>query len=440
MKRPVTSPAQIIDLLETIAVTLRQKSDTDYGFLREFMQTKLEADFFSRTWPFLVELSLQLPILFPDSTLSILSDKTPILRMSRKQTACLVVHQFLCTLAAPTWQDGYQDFHIWYGSEQPHAGAVDAYLTALFTYFGRLSGPADTSPLNCDLEDWSITFTLRTNSEASNHASKHLVSFQVQFLQEASTAPSLLGLPNGAAVISANKFIGFGRTGTQEEVQVGASPESCPAVLVTPPLRDGDVMVVTGAEAMVSIEGYGRTARCGEVLPSPSLEDLESYREQWSQRTMLFMDALELDLEGREQGLPDLQPGNVGRELRKAYTAFRSSQDRPHGKPFDIVYTGFWGCRTFGGNSSVKTMIQWCAASKAGCGEMRFICWGEEQEKFGGKMARFVEEVEAKKIETAQLERVLVELRMDDVGPGDDALDVVLARLERMRLDSTDHV
>ncbi|EGP89117.1 unnamed protein product [Zymoseptoria tritici ST99CH_1A5] len=430
LKQPTTTPTQVIDLLETIAVTLRQKSSTDYGFLRDFMRTKLAPDFFSRTWPSVVDLSLQLPVLFPICTLPILSAGQASLQLTRRQAACLVTHQFLCTLAAPTWQDGYQDFHIWYSAEQPHARAVDAYLTALFKYFDRLGGPAETTPLSCSAEVWPITYTLTDNDEPANHAAEYLIPFETQHLDAASTAPFLLGLPDGASVISANKFIGFGRTGTQDEVHVGCSPEACPAVLVTPPLGDGDVMVVVGAEAMITIEGYGRTAQCGEVLPPPLSENAHDHRELWSKRTMLFMDALELDLEGRDEGLPDLQPGKVERELRKAYTAFRSSQNTSSGQRFNVVNTGFWGCRTFGGNPSVKTMIQWCAASKAGCGSMEFICSGEEQEAFGKRMMLFVDAVRMLRVKTTVLESVLLELLTQDVSPGEDALDVVLVRLK----------
>lgn len=42
----------------------------------------------------------------------------------------------------------------------------------------------------------------------------------------------LLGLPNGAAVISANKDVGFGRITSQEEMMVGCSPELCVVILL----------------------------------------------------------------------------------------------------------------------------------------------------------------------------------------------------------------
>lgn len=43
---------------------------------------------------------------------------------------------------------------------------------------------------------------------------------------------------------------------------------------------------------------------------------------KWRRRTVLFMDALELDSHDTSELTPDLLPGNVDCELRKAYTVF----------------------------------------------------------------------------------------------------------------------
>lgn len=38
-------------------------------------------------------------------------------------------------------------------------------------------------------------------------------------------------------------------------------------MLVTPPFKDGQAPIVTGAEAMNAISGYGRDENCSEILP-----------------------------------------------------------------------------------------------------------------------------------------------------------------------------
>ncbi|KFY01501.1 hypothetical protein O988_02699 [Pseudogymnoascus sp. VKM F-3808] len=409
MVEQVNSPQGVIDILEYIAISLRQKTETDYCSLRDFMM-KLKGDFYTRTWPALVKLALEMPALFPKHYLTILSPRNTQVKLSRRQTACLVVHQFLCTLTAPTWQDGYQDFHIWYTSEQPHAGAVDAYLTALFTYFDRITDVDDYSPLTADPASWPISYTLHTNQDPLPTTKHKLLPLEVLELPVASTSPEVLGIPDGASVISANKFIGFGRTGTQEETHVGASPECCPAVLVTPPLEDNQALVVVGPEAMVAIAGYGRDARCAEVLrPSGGAS---MHHRKWAKRTMLFVDALELDVADRRGGLPDVLPGNVERELRKAYTGFRASHVAHEGgprEPFSVIYTGFWGCRTFGGNPDIKALIQWCAASLAGS-PMKFICSTSEQHAFAAALRRFAEYASVTGVGANELLGILLDL------------------------------
>ena len=55
------------------------------------------------------------------------------------------------------------------------------------------------------------------------------------------------------------------------------------------------------------------------------------------------------------------------RELHKAYIGFRPTLNSPQkdGRP-TAVATGNWGCGIFGGNKTLKFIIQWMAASCAG--------------------------------------------------------------------------
>ena len=302
-----------------------------------------------------------MPVLFPSGCLLPLTQKAPVQQHSRRHIACLVIHQFLCTLDKPPWMqdDGSPDFHIWFGDEQPHPHAVHAYLYALFTYFDRIAAELPTSSP-------SISFILRSSVfPPINSPSPSFTKFTIRELSAPKMVPSLLGLPSGACVISANRYIGFGRTGTQEEMHVGSTPEACPAVLITQPLADGEVMIVRGAESMIEMEGYGREARLGAVLKKGARD--------WKGRTMLFMDALELDSETGGRSIPDLLPGNVDRELTKAYTGFSSGLRLAAAGTYAEVVTGLWGCRAFGGNKEIKTVIQWCAMSLAGV-PLTFVC------------------------------------------------------------------
>lgn len=101
---------------------------------------------------------------------------------------------------------------------------------------------------------------------------------------------------------------------------------------------------------------------------------------------MLFMDALELDMFDQVDLVPDLLPGHVEREVKKAYTAF-SFRPSEH-EQYTEIFTGLWGCGAFGGDWQVKTIIQWCAASASGV-PLHFICAGNRQNDFATILEAF---------------------------------------------------
>ena len=89
-------------------------------------------------------------------------------------------------------------------------------------------------------------------------------------------------------VVFSNKDVGFGVSGTQEEVKFGMSPEACVAVLVVPTLRDSETLVIEGVQKIGSHDGIGRNVEyVGE-------------QQDWSSRRLIAMDAMELDGEEAE--------------------------------------------------------------------------------------------------------------------------------------------
>ncbi|EER25189.1 hypothetical protein CPC735_017920 [Coccidioides posadasii C735 delta SOWgp] len=163
----ITDSHGLIDLLQTIDVTLRGCATTDHGFLQTFLRGMGEAaegQFFNRVWPVLVEIALEMPSLFPEFSLPILSEQHDQVTLSRRQVACLVVHQFLCSLPSQPWPtDSSPDFRIWYSTDIRHPKAVAAYISSVFTYFGRLAGSSHGSDSPSLLSaEWPIIFRLRT--------------------------------------------------------------------------------------------------------------------------------------------------------------------------------------------------------------------------------------------------------------------------------------
>jgi poly(ADP-ribose) glycohydrolase len=451
---PIHDIASLIEALETIALSLRvtvknENHNALHEFLVSYLQDEAKHDqYFTKTWPFLVDLALEMPTLFPDGMLPCISpaqtdkqnDKGSIqATFSRRQVACLVVHQFLCSLPPHPWDtESFVDLRPWYSqSNTSHAGAVNAYLTSLFTYFEHLQQSIEGHRPRIDLstDEWPIAFTVR--SIGSSHVDQLLenealsaylssTSIEICHLEESHTTPAYLGLPQGACVISANKCFGYGPTGTQEELHVGISPESYPAVLIAPPLSDDQILICRGAEPMVSINGYGRDAKLDQVLPSSNCSLEELYR--WKDRTMLFMDALEIDILSAESNylIPDIHPPiRISRDMvSKAYNAFYSD-----GEQYSHVVTGLWGCGAFGGNKYVKCLLQWCAASLAQVPVLKFVFSGSEQKVFAEEFDQFAIRMRQKDVTVRQVFEALAMMKdcCYEVG-ADGVFDYILDR------------
>lgn len=348
LEQPVNLASDLIDVLSTISNLVRGSNGAagDYGTLRSVVDG-IGDDFITKIWPRIKRRALDMPGLFVDGFLEIFQPGQT-LRFSPAQAASLVAHQFLCTLAAPPLRADYFDFSIWYDSNQRHPVAAEMYITAVLTYFRDLDELKTERTIQYSLHATPTGFS------ATEFHDTLLSSVSVTTIAQFSTELEELKFQqlDGAVVVSANKDIGFGQSATQEEIFVGNCPEACPAVLVTPTLKDDEALVVEGAAPMLRITGQRR-----DISWSPlPLGDRRGGR-------LLFMDALEIDEINEDDGtLVDLIPSSIDRELRKAYTAFSSWQCQPGSK----VWTGLWGCGAFNGDPAVKMLILWMAASMAG--------------------------------------------------------------------------
>ncbi|KAF5584623.1 poly(ADP-ribose) glycohydrolase [Fusarium pseudocircinatum] len=359
---PVSSIAQLIDRLQTIAANAETCQDSDYGVLKRFLEQRGEADIFDTIWPKIRDVALTLPTYFPDGKLELLQPGHP-LHLSRGQVACLVVHQFLCSFTPQRNDDGYQDLGIWFSSEQRHPTAVQMYLEALFTYFASIPEAIallEDHQLTPHGAHDSISYELHLGKPVSLEAAK-LAKLRLHFLDAHKSNthnPELQG-EGGAAVVSSNKVIGFGQSATQEEIFVGIAPEAYPVVLVAPHLTDDTVITVFRARAMVDMKGQRRNIEW-TIRPTLPSKDFAGWKKSWRGGRLVFMDALEMDMldHSEDTGLPDLSYGNIDREINKAANGFSSYKG-------NSVFTGLWGCGAFGGDPGVKLLILWLAAGVA---------------------------------------------------------------------------
>ncbi|KAH7151808.1 hypothetical protein B0J13DRAFT_248940 [Dactylonectria estremocensis] len=367
LQESVSGASHLIDRLQTIAANTEASHGDDYGSLKSFLAGDIfrAEEFFGSTWPNLHDIALDLPLYFPQGQLDLLEPGHP-LRLSRGQVACLVVHQFLCSIVPQRQDDGYQDFGIWYASRQRHPVAVEMYLSSLFVYFESLPDARDLIKDHEAAPDDPgryVTYALHERDEVFLDGVS-LGAVHIDYLDNYDTEshrPEVQG-PGGAVVVSANKIIGFGQSATQEEIFVGIAPEACPIVLIAPHLTDTSVITVCGARAILSTTGQRRDIHWSvQPRPSSPTGGFTAWTRAWRGGRLIFMDALEMDMvEASDQRLPDLLPENIDRELRKAVTGFTALP------ACDAVRTGLWGCGAFCGDAGVKLVVLWLAASVAG--------------------------------------------------------------------------
>lgn len=81
----------------------------------------------------------------------------------------------------------------------------------------------------------------------------------------------------------ANENVGFGSTGTQEELLLGTSPETCVIVLFNERLMDNEALLITGAQRYGTYAGYRREAH----FTGPCRENWN-----WNDRRILAIDAV----------------------------------------------------------------------------------------------------------------------------------------------------
>ena len=154
----------------------------------------------------------------------------------------------------------------------------------------------------------------------------------------------------------ANKHVGFGTTGTQEELMLGTSSESCVIVLFNEVLDPHEAVLMVGAKKYGDFTGYGQQARY--TGPFLGLWD-------WQSRKIIAIDAIC----GPRDQLGDL---TMRRELKKAWTGFQAGAG-------ECLSTGHWGCGAFGGDQGVKCLVQVMAASMAGVRKLDFYSFGDQK-------------------------------------------------------------
>ena len=400
--RPVQDAASLEDLLSNM------QYDLQFCTLRSTLQYIYgkQPNLFTCVWPRMVTAALNLPALFPDGLLSILQPQvTCSVFLSREQIASLLVHMFLCSIQLPAWSKFWASFGIWYNSESP---SVKAYLLCLFDYFSQLD-PSGKPPNPLE----TVQFHRRVLVESPNWSTS-TTQFDTGVLIPSTNLEPELGC--NVEVSFANKDVGFGVSGTQEEVKMAMSPEACVAMLIVPTLQDNETLLIRGARQAGSCQGIGRNVTYSGIVVCAGERD-------WNERWIIAMDAMELDIMEENDALPlygnvvihELRENVLQRELNKAFCGFSGIEAASGGDTDRVasIATGHWGCGSFGGNKQAKAVIQLMAAVEAKklliYHDVDTTAGHEETTPFLLELETFVNFLVQKKVSVAQLYSVMLE-------------------------------
>jgi len=179
-----------------------------------------------------------------------------------------------------------------------------------------------------------------------------------------------------------------------EEIRFAICPELIISRLFTEPLRDDEVLIVTGTKQFSTYSGYGPAFKFEKgVKPPPSGKD--ALGREYAQ--VVAMDALQFS---KHLEWTQFEKHNIDRELHKCYVGF--SQRGQHLAP---VATGNWGCGVFNGDKELKILLQWMAASMVARPSIAFHTGSVEQSKEIEKFGRVLRE---RKVSVGKLYRILM--------------------------------
>lgn len=301
--------------------------------------------------------SLRLEEVFPEGKISILQQNFNMtLSLTREQILILLCHMALLSFKPTSRHFYWVNFENWLTDGRPCAMA---YLEGLFSYFS-----ITRNRLNTSWKTEMVNFTRKTYRNdilplpdvSLNTVNLHLSGKIGDF------SPNLIDF--------ANEHIGFGISGTQEEVLFGSFIELCPAMIFCcDAMKDNEAIIIENAIKYASYEGYGFNLKyCSDGF------DVQSHKSF----NIIAIDALDFSGDYATSLQLQLNPSNLERELRKLIVGFSSINN-------DSIDTGHWGCGAFGGNKYLKVLLQMIAASVTG-NKLSFCCFGDEQFYYSYKL------------------------------------------------------
>ncbi|ETO09821.1 hypothetical protein RFI_27554 [Reticulomyxa filosa] len=291
------------------------------------------------------------------------------IELNRKQIWCLLTHMFFTTMDESIHKY-WNNFDIWYHCEESN-NCVFSYLLTLFHYFIHISlndnEIQNINPKNIIFE--KITLEDNDNYDYNIDCNKGECN-NIKWINLYDKKNNMLFDYNESQSIEfvvdfANSYVGFGISGTQEEMILGSSPESCIIMLLSPnPMKYGQIIVIQNVYVIAKFKNYGRNLSFEKCL----IKDCNK-KDNISTlflRHIIAADASELDINENIKNtenikILDLQNKYLKRDFIKAIAIMSLFQSNLLNQDI-FIRSGLWGCGAFCGNKFIKTLIQFVAA------------------------------------------------------------------------------
>eukprot|EP01116_Phalansterium_solitarium_P012028 TRINITY_DN2796_c0_g1_i1.p1 TRINITY_DN2796_c0_g1~~TRINITY_DN2796_c0_g1_i1.p1 ORF type:complete len:730 (-),score=255.85 TRINITY_DN2796_c0_g1_i1:166-2355(-) len=391
----LSQPIQTIDELLVAIATVTTESETVFNGIRDGLRhffTTLRPEeqqvFFAMTLPFIQQAALGFNVLFPEVASAavvdvIFGDFKPALKdvllgpdlkpegdrgripprlvaqrdakltLSRLQVACVLAHAFFCTW--PPQPPAYAKINfatLFRNASQPPEAAK---LRAIVHYFERC---AAREPLG------SLTMQRRVLRETPAYSTSTKTLGRISIKSAGAIEDSVGALQ----VAFAQPAVGDGVLGggcAQEDTRFAVCPELIAACLFCAPLEDNECLVISGAEQFCKCKGGGDSFQYDCDYHDPAPRD-----EAGSVQTrVVAIDSTDYRNVERSSQYANQ---HLLRETNKAFCGFTADP-----APKVPVATGSWGCDAHLGDKQLKSLIQWIAASQAGC-DLIYYTFGDE--------------------------------------------------------------
>ena len=330
--------------------------------------------------------------------------------LNRMQAAALLSHSFLC-IHPESHRSNYMPSVNFTGTFQVMEETEVEKIKCILNYFNMLSNENQK-----DLEKQLISYERVCLSQQQMYDWKKLQSSTKSLCNSEvdENSPIENSENTYAKVDFANMYLGGGVLNTgclQEEIMFTSCPELICGMLFMEAMKDNEAIIIAGFKKYSNYSGYAR------ALKYEDSNDDNNENSSKKPNVIVAMDALDFRDDGNTAQFTEQL---MLREINKSFTAFhkfgtsenlekltknannnlndnKSSDDestkacclnstarqKKYGEILKLKYpemiaTGNWGCGAFLGDPQLKAMLQWIAASEAGCKSMLYCTLGHQ--------------------------------------------------------------